>query len=213
MSDFLAQCKEAVLKGDRDRAVQLARNAAEGDHDVIDVIEKGFSQGIREAGELWEKGEFFLPELAFSAESMTAALDILRPALLSGGTDDRSKGLAIIGTVQGDIHDIGKTLVATMLSANGYTVIDLGSDVPYDRFIEETKVQKPDILCMSALLTTTMVGQKEVIDRLVAEGLRDRVKVLVGGAPTTDAWATQIGADAHAGNAVEAVQTAATLLS
>lgn len=212
MSDFLAQCKEAVLNGDRDRAIQLARSAADGEYDVIDVIEKGFSLGIREAGELWEKGEFFLPELAFSAESMTAALDILRPALLSGGKGVRSKGVAIIGTVQGDIHDIGKTLVATMLSANGYTVVDLGSDVPYDRFIEETKIQKPDILCMSALLTTTMVGQKEVIDRLEAEGLRDRVKVLVGGAPTTDAWAIQIGADGHAGNAVEAVQIAATLL-
>ena len=213
MNDFLAQCKEAVLKGERDRAVQLAKSAVDGDHGVLDAIENGFSLGIRQAGERWEKGEFFLPELAFSAESMTAALDILRPALLKTGSEERSMGVVIIGTVQGDIHDIGKTLVATMLAANGYAVHDLGADVPYTRFIEETRSRNPDILCMSALLTTTMVGQKEVIDRLKNEGLRDGVKVLVGGAPTSHAWAAQIGADGHADNAVEAVHAARSLLA
>ena len=213
MSDFLTQCKEAVVEGDRNRAVHLAKSALDGSHDVLDAIENGFSLGIRLAGERWEKGEFFLPELAFSAESMTAALDILRPALLEAGSEERSMGVVIIGTVQGDIHDIGKTLVATMLAANGYAVIDLGADVPYTRFIEETRSRNPDILCMSALLTTTMVGQKEVIDRLKNEGLRDGVKVLVGGAPTSHAWAAQIGADGHADNAVEAVHAAAALLA
>jgi len=213
MNDFLTQCKEAVLKGERDRAVQLAKSAVDGDHDVLDAIENGFSLGIRQAGERWEKGEFFLPELAFSAESMTAALDILRPALLKAGSEERSMGVVIIGTVQGDIHDIGKTLVATMLAANGYAVHDLGADVPYTRFIEETRSRNPDILCMSALLTTTMVGQKEVIDRLKNEGLRDGVKVLVGGAPTSHAWAAQIGADGHADNAVDAVHAARSLLA
>ncbi|UCG51567.1 MAG: corrinoid protein [Candidatus Latescibacterota bacterium] len=213
MTEFLTHCRDAVLKGDRERAVELAASTIDNGYDVLDVIENGFSRGIREAGELWEKGEYFLPELAFSAESMKAAMDTLHPALLAGGKDERSRGLIIIGTVQGDIHDIGKTLVATMLAANGYRVIDLGADVTYQRFLSEVKTQKPSLVCMSALLTTTMTGQKEVIDLLRHEGLRDTVKVLVGGAPTTESWANDIGADGYAENAVEAVHKADALLS
>ena len=201
------------MKGDREKAIQLAREGLSRGADVFDVIENGFSQGIRRAGELWESGEYFLPELAFSAETMKAALEILRPALAARSSKDRSKGIVVIGTIQGDIHDIGKTLVATMLSANGYRVTDLGSDVPYDRFVSEAKSLDADLVCMSALLTTTMIGHKEVIQRLRDAGLRDRVKVLVGGAPTSGAWASEIGADGYAENAVEAVHMAEALLS
>jgi trimethylamine corrinoid protein len=124
-----------------------------------------------------------------------------------------TKGTVVIGTIQGDIHDIGKTLVATMLSANGYNVIDLGADVPYERFVAEAGAHEASLLCMSALLTTTMLGQKEVIQRLTVAGKRHRVKVLVGGAPTSLAWAGEIGADGYAENAVEAVRMADELLA
>ena len=213
MTEFLKQCEDAVLNGDRDRAVQLAADALENRFNVLDIIENGFSPGIRRAGELWEQGEYFLPELAFSAESMKAAMDVLQPALLDDEAENHSKGVVIIGTVQGDIHDIGKTLVATLLAAHGYRVVDLGADVAYDRFIEEVRTHNPALVCMSALLTTTMVGQKTVIDKLTDEGLRDKVKILVGGAPASSAWAGNIGADAYAENAVEAVKKAETLLS
>ncbi len=213
MSEFLAQCSQSVLTGDKASAVRLAREALDRGADVLDLIENGFSQGIRKAGELWERGEYFLPELAFSAETMKAAMDVLRPTLLADLSRKRSRGVIVIGTIQGDIHDIGKTLVATMLAANGYHVVDLGADVAYERFVEEAKSHGADLVCMSALLTTTMIGQKEVIDRLGHAGLRDRVKVLVGGAPTSISWAAEIGADGHADNAVGAVRMADTLLA
>ncbi len=213
MMEFLKQCEDAVLKGDRERAVQLAADTLDNRYDVLDIIENGFSPGIRRAGELWEEGEYFLPELAFSAESMKAAMDVLQPALLDDEAKIDSRGLVIIGTVQGDIHDIGKTLVATMFAANGYRVIDLGADVAYDRFVEEARPHPSSLVCMSALLTTTMAGQKTVIDKLADEGLRNKVKILVGGAPASASWANEIGADAYAENAVEAVKKARSLLS
>jgi corrinoid protein of di/trimethylamine methyltransferase len=212
MEKFFDQCSEAVLKGDRESAVKLALSSLEKKLDPLDVIEKGFSAGIRKAGELWEAGEYFLPELAFSAEAMKAAMEKLQPALLEKQRSSSSKGRIIIGTIQGDIHDIGKTLVATMLSAHGYEVLDLGADVAYDRFIKEARANDATLLCMSALLTTTMPGQGEVITRLKKEGLREKVRVIVGGAPTSEEWAKEIGADGYADNAVAAVQVADSLI-
>jgi corrinoid protein of di/trimethylamine methyltransferase len=213
MSEFFSQCARAVLDGDREGAVRLAREALERGIDPVEIVEKGFAAGIREAGCRWEEGVYFLPELAFSAEAMKAAMDVVQPSLLKDPSRGISKGTVIIGTIQGDIHDIGKTLVATMLAANGYRVIDLGSDVAYGRFVEEAKNNQADLVCMSALLTTTMVGQKEVIRLLGNAGLRRRVRVLVGGAPTNGAWAGEIGADGYAENAVEAVHVADALLA
>ncbi len=213
MNDFLFECARAVLKGDKPAAIRLARQALGGETDLVGVIERGFSQGIREAGELWERGEYFLPDLAFSAEAMKSAMEILEPGLAERPAGQKTKGTVVIGTIQGDIHDIGKTLVATMLSANGYHVIDLGADVAYERFVTEADNHKANLLCMSALLTTTMIGQKEVIRRLNVAGQRHRVKVLVGGAPTSVAWAGEIGADGYAENAVEAVRMADELLA
>lgn len=205
MKDFLAQCERAVLEGDKELAARLARETLGKGFDILAVIDQGFSVGVRAAGALWEKGEYFLPELAFSAEAMKAAMAILQPALLRRG-GARSKGRVLIGTVQGDIHDIGKALVATMLLANNYEVIDLGNNVSHERFVQEVAAQKPQFLGMSALLTTTMSGQAEVIRLLREKGLRDGVKVVVGGAPTNQQWSDEIGADGHGESAVAAVK-------
>lgn len=213
MEKFLTECAEAVLKGDKSLAMNLASSALGSEWNPLDVIENGFSQGIRKAGELWEKGEYFLPELAFSAEAMKAAMEVLQPALMADDGLNKSKGKVIIGTIQGDIHDIGKTLVATMLAANGFSVVDLGADVEYAKFVEEAAKHKAQLVCMSALLTTTMAGQGRVIEQLKENGLRDQVKVLVGGAPTNSSWAAEIGADGYAENAIAAVHMANSLLS
>jgi trimethylamine corrinoid protein len=213
MDDFLNRCEQAVLKGDKDQAIVLAERVAAGEWVVLDAIENGFSAGIRRAGELWEKGEYFLPELAFSAEVMKAAMNVLKPILLQSRSDGSHHRTVVIGTVQGDIHDIGKSLVATLMSANGFDVVDLGADVPYERFVEETKKNDAKLVCMSALLTTTMTGQERVVSLLKENGLRDRVNIMVGGAPTNDAWADRIGADGYASDAVGAVRVAKKLLN
>jgi trimethylamine corrinoid protein len=212
MDDFLENCRDAVLKGDRDRALELAGRVVAGECDALTAIEKGFSAGIRAAGDLWEKGEYFLPELAFSAEVMKAAMEVIRPVLMETEQERKNSRTAVIGTVQGDIHDIGKSLVSTLLTANGFNVIDLGADVPHQRFIDEVKAHNANLVCMSALLTTTMTGQSLVVKRLADEGLRSDVRVLVGGAPTSENWARQIGADAYASDAVHAVRVAKELL-
>jgi trimethylamine corrinoid protein len=212
MNDFLKQCKESVLSGDKQLAGDLASRVLEEGLEILHVVENGFALGIRQAGTLFEEGDYFLPELAFSAEAMKTAMDVLQPALLAANSEAQSKGVVIIGTIQGDIHDIGKTLVATMLSASGFRVIDLGADVQYSRFVDEAKQHERSFVCMSALLTTTMAGQAQVVDLLKEAGLRENVKVVVGGAPTSTSWADEIGADGHAGNAVEAVQVLDSLI-
>jgi len=211
MQEFLSQCRQAILDGDHDLARSLASRALADGFDLLETIDQGFSPGIREAGKRWEDGVYFLPELAFSAEAMKAAMTVLLPALKEQTRQSTSKGRVVIGTVQGDIHDIGKTLVATLLSANGYEVIDLGADVPHERFIESVVEHKPDYLCMSALLTTTMVGQRHVIEQLEQKDLRAGVRIVVGGAPTSETWARDIGADGHASSAAAATRVLESL--
>jgi len=211
VKEFLSHCERAVLEGDSDSASSLASEALQNKYNILTVIEEGFSVGVKAAGALWEEGEYFLPELAFSAEAMKAAMAILQPELLKEG-GARSKGRVLMGTVQGDIHDIGKSLVTTMLLANNYEVVDLGANVPHSRFVEEVAARKPQFIGMSALLTTTMSGQSEVVRLLEENGLRAGVKVLVGGAPTSEEWSNEIGADGHGENAVAAVQLADSLL-
>lgn len=212
MEQFLNHCATAVLEGDKPLAMDLASRVLTERYDILHVIEQGFAMGIRQAGELWKKGEYFLPELAFSAEAMKGAMDVLNPELLERADQDRSRGVVVIGTVQGDIHDIGKTLVATMLTANGYRVIDMGADTQHARFLEEATKHRADVLCLSALLTTTMAGQREIIELLKKQKRRDSIKVVIGGAPTSAQWAREIGADGYAENAVEAVHVVASLL-
>lgn len=208
--NFADNCKEAILNGKIEAAEKLANKAIEDNIDVNIAID-AFSLAIRKAGDLFEEGEFFLPELMRSAEAMKAAMTIFKPVLMKG-KEDRSLGKVVIGTIEGDIHDIGKTLVASMLSAEGFEVYDLGADVPISTFIDKAVEVDAQIICMSALLTTTMVGQKKLIDQLKEKKLRDKFKILIGGAPISKKWVEEIGADGSAENAVSAVKLARKVL-
>jgi corrinoid protein of di/trimethylamine methyltransferase len=202
----------AIVKGDRQEAENLARKAIERRMDLLEVVEKGFVPGIQEVGELWERGEYFLPELITSAGCMKAAMSVLQPELKKAHIDAPTKGKVVIGTVEGDIHDIGKNLVASMLQAHGFDVYDLGADVKLERFIEKAAETKADFVCLSALLTTTMLGQRRFMEMLKARNLTGEFRVLVGGAPVNQKWAADIGADGYAENALAAVKLAARLL-
>ena len=201
---FDAMC-QAVLDGDETAAAELAHQALRDEIPPLTAIENGYVRGIRRAGELWEEGEFFLPELVTAAQAMKAAMGVLQP-VLDEGTGGGSLGRVVIGTVHGDIHDIGKTLVGTLLSANGFEVRDEGADVPVQRFVEAARELDADLVCASALLTTTMTVQRDLIRALGEAGLRARV--LVGGAPVTGEWAEEIGATGYADSAVGAVELA-----
>ncbi|MCU0290752.1 MAG: cobalamin-dependent protein [Thermoanaerobaculaceae bacterium] len=206
--ELLAGLRQAVLDCDEPRAARLAREALDTGMPALRAIDGGLVPGIQEAGRLWDEGEFFLPELVGAAGAMKAAMAVLQPALAGGGS--RELGRIVIGTVQGDIHDIGKSLVATLLAANGFAVSDEGADVPVERFVTRARELDADLVCASALLTTTMVQQRTLVEALRAAGLRARV--MVGGAPVTPAWAAQIGAAGFADNAVAAVAVARGLV-
>lgn len=208
---FFEKCKQSILAGDITKAKKLAEQTLAEKKDVNEVID-AFSEAIRHAGDLFEEGEYFLPELMRSAEAMKAAMKILEPALSSDGYT-KKLGTVVIGTIEGDIHDIGKTLVASMLSAEGFEVFDLGADVPVDDFISKALEVDANLICISALLTTTMVGQKKLIDTLKEKGIRDKFKVLIGGAPVTSNWTNEIGADGSAENAISAVKLAKKLVT
>lgn len=204
--------KEVIINGDRELAKKLANKAITNKEDINKIID-AFSEAIRHAGDLFEDGEFFLPELMRSAEAMKGAMEILTPALADGAQEDRIVGKVVIGTIEGDIHDIGKTLVASMLQAEGFEVYDLGADVSVDTFIEKAVEVDANLICISALLTTTMVGQKKLIENLKEKGLRDKFKVMIGGAPVSKNWVNEIGADGTAENAVSAVKLAKKLVT
>ncbi|MHA1223066.1 MAG: corrinoid protein [Candidatus Heimdallarchaeaceae archaeon] len=208
--DFNEECQKAILAGNAPLAEELAKKALLENHDVNKIIDS-YAKAIRKAGDLFEEGEFFLPELMRSAEAMKAAMKVLEPKLIEG-KKRQSMGKVVIGTIEGDIHDIGKTLVATMLSAEGFEVYDLGADVPIDKFIETAINIDADIICISALLTTTMIGQKMLIEKLIERGIRQKFKILVGGAPVSKKWVKEIGADGSAENAVSAVKLAKKVL-
>lgn len=206
------QMRQAVVDGDVEGARSLAQAAVDGGTDLLAAVERGFAAGIREVGRLWEEGEYFLPELVQGAEAMKAAMAVINPALASGRGAAEAKGRVVIGTVQGDLHDIGKTLVGTMLEANGFQVHDLGSDVSVDAFLAKAKEVNADIVAASALLTTTMTVQKKLVEAIQDAGLDASVQVLIGGSPTTSSWAETIGAS-FAENAQRAVEVAKRLVS
>ena len=207
MKEHLDSCRQSIIVGDAEKSAELAKLTLEKGMNVLEVIENGFVSGIREVGRLWEEGELFLPELVIGADAMKKAMDVLQPSLDESAGRQDSLGHVVIGTIEGDIHDIGKTLVATMLSANGFRVTDLGADVPVAKFVETAEEKGADWIAISALLTTTMPGQRKVVEQLAAKSL-DNIKVMVGGAPCSAEWASEIGADGYAGDAVAAVTLA-----
>ncbi len=203
----------SIIDGDPDAAADLAKKAVEAGIDPLEAINKGFVPGVDYVGEQYGKGEMFLPDLVLAGEAMKAAVAVLEPEIVRQGSQRQTLGVVVIGTVEGDIHDIGKTLVATMLSVSGFRVYDLGVDVPVATFVEKAREVSADIVGMSALLTTTMVRQRDVVEALEDAGLRSQVKVMVGGAPVTRAWAQEIGADGYSEDAIGAVAVAKQLLA
>lgn len=209
---IIEKLRLAVLDYNLEEAASAAREAIKIGVDPLKAIEEGLAQGIREVGNKFADGEVFLPELIMAAEAMKKALEVLEPELRNEKKERKTLGKVLLGTVAGDIHSIGKTIVASMLTANGFEVYDIGEDVPAEKFVEKVKELKPDVLGLSALLTTTLLEQRTVIEALKREGLRDKVKVIIGGAPASKEWAEEIGADGYGADAAEAVEVVKKLL-
>jgi corrinoid protein of di/trimethylamine methyltransferase len=212
IEELFQKMSQSILDGDSDAAVALAKQAIEIGIDPLEAISKGFVMGVNQVGESFACGDAFLPELVMAGEAMKAAVATLEPEMQKRGTSRQVFGKVVLATVEGDIHEIGKTLVGTMLSASGFQVYDLGVDVPTAKIIEKVKEVDADLVGLSALLTTTMVKQKEVIDELDKLGLRKKVKVMVGGAPVTKDWVQKIEADGYSEDAIGAVGLAKKLV-
>ena len=203
--DLFAAMRQSVIDGDPDAAAELATKALAAGVDPLTAIDEGYVPGMQHVGEEFRCGEMFLPDMMLAARAMQKGISILEPKMLAQSAQRRVLGRVVIGTAKGDIHEIGKNLVGMMLTASGFEVHDLGVDVAPERFVEKVREVGANVVGISALLTTTMVGQRAVIAALVDAGLRDGVKVIVGGAPVTRAWADEIGADGYGEDAVGAV--------
>ena len=211
--EILERLTAAVENYDEDAAKKAAEEAVKKNVDPDVAIKDGLMKGLLKVGDKWAKGEAFITEVMLSGNALKAGLEILEPELKKKGKRIETLGTVVIGTVRGDIHDIGKSIVAAMLKAVGFEVQDLGVDVPPEKFVDAVKAHNPQILGMSALLTTSMVEQGNVVNGLKEAGLREKVKVLVGGAPVTKAWADEIGADAYGEDAFDAVNKAKHLIA
>ena len=209
--NIIINLRQAIEKYDEDEAIQYAKLWLNKGLNPLEAIESGLVPGIRAIGEKFSIGEAFLPELMLAANIMRISLDVLEPAIPKGKSR-KTLGKVVIGTVEGDIHDIGKSIVAVMLSANGFEVLDLGVDVPTSTFVEKVREINPDILALSVLMTTTKPIVKDVINTIKTAKLREKVKIMVGGAPTSKEWAKEIGADGYGGDAMEAVEVARKLI-
>ena len=207
---LIQEAIDTILKYDQQRALQVAKQVLDEGLDPVDILTNGFSVGIRQIGDLFGRGEVFLPELMLSADVMKSVTNALQGAL--EGKTTGKKGKMIIATVEGDVHDIGKGIVVSLIKTQGIEVIDLGRDVPVSKIIEKAVEVEADIIGTSALLTTTLVEQKKLEDQLKKLGLRERFKTMVGGAPATQRWADRIGADAYGEDAADAVKKALALL-
>jgi trimethylamine corrinoid protein len=203
---------DSIVNLDEEKAIDLANKAIKENMNLVDVIEKGYAAGVRRVGELWEEGEYFLPELMRGAQIIQNCLNLIIPHLKKG-SEEVSKGKVVIATIEGDIHSIGKTIVGTMLRAYGYEVYDLGADVPAEKIVDIAIEKKADIIGVSALLTTTMFGQKKIIEILKERNMIDRFKVILGGAPVTNSWVKECNADGFAENAIDAVKLVRSLLN
>jgi corrinoid protein of di/trimethylamine methyltransferase len=213
MEEMLKAMAQSIIDGEPEIAGQLAQQSIEAGVDPLDAINIGFVTGVNFVGEQFSCGEMYLPDLVLAGEAMKNAVAVLEPEMNRRGTQRTMLGKVILGTVEGDIHDIGKTLVGTMLSASGFQVFDLGVDVPVDKFVDQARQNSADLIGVSALLTTTMVKQKSVIDKLKEAGLHPQIKVMVGGVPVTSDWARQIGADGFSEDAIGSVAVAKQILN
>lgn len=204
MNDIILNLKKEILRGEATKIKELVKKAIDQGLAPLEILEKALRPAMEEVGKKFEDLEIFLPDMMKAAEAMTAGTEILRPYMGSGDSDIK-KGLTLLGTVEGDVHEIGKNIVRIMLEGVGFKVIDLGYNVPVLTFIEKVKELNPDILGMSALMTTTMVHMPRVIKELQDRDLKKKVKIIVGGAPVLPDWAEKIGADGYGENAGEAV--------
>jgi corrinoid protein of di/trimethylamine methyltransferase len=209
--EILRKLKQAIIDGEPEEAVELARHGLNQGFDPLALINEGLTPGMNRVGELFATGEYFLPDLVIGGDAMKAALGILEPALV-GDQERETAGRVVLGTVEGDIHEIGKTLVGIMLAANGFDVTDIGADRSAAEFVSAVKEKGATLVGASALLTTTMPEQQKIIEALEEAGLRDQVMVMVGGAPVSQSWADKIGADGYAENAMSAVDLAFRLI-
>jgi 5-methyltetrahydrofolate--homocysteine methyltransferase len=206
----LSKLFDAILNGEDKLTLQLTKEALDEGVDPLALITHWMIPAMNEVGKRFEEQEYFIPEMLLAARAMKGALEILRPLLAAGGA--QPTGRIVLGTVKGDLHDIGKNMVGSMLEGAGFEVFDVGIDVPAEKFVEAIKGKSPDILALSALLTTTMPEMKKTIDALIQAGVRSQVKVIVGGAPVTRAYADEIGADGYGENASSAVTIARQLM-
>lgn len=207
---ILQEAAKAITSGDAAKAAELAKRGLDEGIEPLRLLDQGFVPGINEVGELFSKGKLFIPMLIKSATAMEKATEIINAAIPQ--EEEVAQGRVVLGTVQGDVHDIGKTIVVALLKANGFEVLDLGRDVANDKIIEEAEKFGANVIGTSTLLTTTMVLQKELEEALKSAGLRDKYKTIIGGAPVTQRWADRIGADAYAHDASDGVKKLKELL-
>ena len=203
---MMEQLANTVIEGDIEGVKPQVQKALDEGIDADDILQNGLMQGMEEVGKRFADEEMFIPEVMRSARVMHSALEILRPILQESDREVRSKGKMVLGTVEGDIHDIGKSLVEMMFTANGFEVIDIGINVSPQSFVEAIKEYKPDLLGMSALLTSTMPAITQTIEAIEREGIRDKVKIIIGGAPVSEEFTEECGADLYGENALEAVE-------
>ena len=210
--ELIDKARDAIETYNIEGTIEYVEQALQAGADPLEIINTGLAKGLMNLGDLFERGEIYLLELIAAAEAMNGAMTLLRPLLEAQKQELSRIGRVIIGSIEGDIHDIGKNIVASVLQATGFEVIDLGKDVPIETFVKKVKELKPDIVGTSALLSTTVLKQGELIRRLEQEGLRSQVKILIGGAPTSPEWKQEIGADGYAADAIGAVAEAKRLL-
>lgn len=209
-SELIREARQTILDADEEKALKIIETALAEEMDILELVQEGFAAGNREIGDLFETGKLSLPELIFSTEVMKKVLEVVES--LPGASRENVKGKVLLATVDGDVHDIGKGMVASTMKSYGIEVIDIGREVPVDTIIEKAKEFNVDIIGTSALLTSTLKEQKKLEERLRELGIRDQFKTMVGGAPCTLRWASRIGADAYSEDAVEAAKKALELI-